>query len=880
MIERLRDVLASSGIALTPAELADVLWLALRLPTEGLTAAQNPVPHALQEGGGPADIPTPRSQEQHGFAADSDLFSYGGDGVPGTAGDLMRLPAERTLPGSLAIGSALRSLKRSTPDHSAKEIDDTSTVDLIAETGILDVVLQPMKGQWLDVSLVVDDGLSMKLWQETARELRILMEQTGVFRRVRAFGLDTRTPDAPVLRTAPFRPSGARVAPQSLCPADRRAVVLILSDVIGPGWHTSATQSLLSFCAERCPTAIVQPLPRRLWAGTRLNIELKTVSGPRAGSANKALRVDDPWLPPELGQFTGVPVPVVELHPSALAQWAKLVADGSSTPLHVIPVSSDRQNSPTSSSVSAPADLREHLAFFRRAASPEAFRLAGHLAAVRPLTLGLMRLVQRSVFGRSDPAPLAEVLLGGLMRQSPDPARPNVTHYDYRPGMRDLLMETVPSGDLLKTAQLVTDGLRLSQPAPRTFSAIRSDLSGSLRLPPGASAFALAAVPLLQHFGLTKRGPGSEGDLMEGNGQQLISEGPLESLTSRDEELQALVAARAWRAAVSRAEIVLEQLTARHGERSLPVFAGRRDLAEWIGLAGAPQSALRLLRQLRAELEDLLGPHDLRVLSIAVSAAHWAGTSGQPRDAAEQLTAILAAQEQALGPDDLECLSTRRRMSYWTGVIGKPEAALHLHLDLLRREERLLPHNDLITLNTRANVVSWTGRNGRPEEARELCAQLVQDVENTAPIDHPLRSITASELAHWTAEAGDPSTVVTQLTHLLPKLYEVMGVAHSYPYATRQRIAHWTGVLSDPQAALEQMRTLLVDIAAVLTAEHPVFLSSRVEYAHWTARTGYTAEARQLLENLLPEVSEILGPQAPEAVRARNLLDSLGDQVE
>jgi hypothetical protein len=76
------------------------------------------------------------------------------------------------------------------------------------------------------------------------------------------------------------------------------------------------------------------------------------------------------------------------------------------------------------------------------------------------------------------------------------------------------------------------------------------------------------------------------------------------------------------------------------------------------------------------------------------------------------------------------------------------------------------------------------------------------------------------------------------------------------------------------------MRTLLVDIAAVLTAEHPVFLSSRVEYAHWTARTGYTAEARQLLENLLPEVSEILGPQAPEAVRARNLLDSLGDQVE
>jgi hypothetical protein len=887
MIDTLHDALARAGIFLTPVELAEVLWLAMRLPETGLGPAEehesdSPAPHMT----GSADTATVSPLDGGGFAGGSDVFGPGGDGVPGTTGHLTRLPAERALPASLAIGRALRQLRRPTPAQGDEQIDDTSTVELIAETGVLDAVFLPKHEQWLDVSLVVDDGLSMRLWQDTASEMRAVLERTSAFRRIRTFGLDTRRPDGPVLRSAPFRPLSPRVDPQSLCSPDGRAAVLVMSDGIGAGWHTGAVQSLIRFYARRCPVAILQPLPRRLWDGTRIATELKVLSSPLPGTANIAFRVDDPWLPPELSEFAGIPVPVVELHPSALAQWARLVADGSRTSLRVTavsPESSPRYTHDVPSSAVHSADLRDHLALFRRAASPEAWRLAGHLAAIRPLTLELMRLVQRSVFGRSDPAPLAEVLLGGLMRQSPDPARHTVTHYDYRPGMRDLLLETVPSGDLLKTAEFVTDTLRLPQHATRTFPAVRSDLTGELQLPPGASAFAVTAEPLMTHFGLTARGPNGGhggGRSVEQDWQRPAADAPLGSLTDHDPELAALVSARDWRGAVSRAELVLEQLAASHGARSLPVFAGRRDLAEWIGLAGAPQSALRLLRELGSELEHVLGSEDLRVLSVAVSAAHWAGVSGRPREAVAQLTAILEAQEQALGPDDLECLSTRRRMSYWTGVIGKPAAALSRHLDLLSREERLLPHNDLIVLNTRANVVSWTGQMGRTEEARELCAQLVSDVESTAPEDHPLRAITASELAHWTAEAGDPVTGLIELKRILPRLYETLGASHSYPYATRQRIAHWTGVLGDPGAALEQMRTLLVDVSAVLTPEHPVFLGNRIEFAQWTAETGNAAEARELLHNLLPEVSEILGPEAPEAKRIKTLLDSLGDRVE
>ncbi|MFF5522795.1 SAV_2336 N-terminal domain-related protein [Streptomyces coeruleorubidus] len=892
IIERLHDVLTRAGVSLSPVELVDILWLAMRLPSDSRVGSEDPPDSAVPPrrldvftDDSPSAFPGRRT---HGAGGEgTDLFGYGGDGVPGTTGNLVNLPDRRALPAGLAIGRAVKRLGRPVNTEGSDEIDDARTVDLIAETGVLDVVLKPKHEKWLDVALVVDDGVSMRVWEETFRELRAVLDRAGAFRRVRAYGLDTRTPGGPVLHSVPFRPGSPRVTPKALCTADRRTAVLVMSDAVGERWHLGDVDPLLMHCAEHCPTAILQPLPRRLWAGIPLRPEPKVLSGRRPGAANTALVVEDPWLPLGLAAPTGIPVPVLEIHPRVLVEWAALVAIGTRTTLPVILAGRHSRRDRNTQGAAAPvrrggerADLRGRLQGFRRAASPEAFRLVGHLAAIHPLTLGLMRTVQRAVLGRCDPAVLAEVLLGGLLRQHRDPARPALACYDFRPGLRDLLLETVPSSELLATGRLVSEVLRAPASGARTFPALRSDLSGSLRLPPGAGAFAVTATPLMHHFGLVAEEPGpGVGPMAPAEGQPFPGDDtPMTSLTSQDLELSALVAAGDWHGAVSRGEVLLEELVRAHGAETIPVYAGRRDLAEWIGLAGAPQSAARLLRQLRTELEHLLGPDDLRVLGVARLAADWTGTAGRPRQAMQEMATLLETQERLLGPDNLDCLETRRLMSYWTAVAGLAEEAVSRHLELLSRQERLLGPDDLATLNTRANIVSWTGQSGRVLEAREMCERLLRDVERIAPPEHKLRPITEAELAHWTALAGEPATAVVRLEQALPGLYRALGPAHSYPYAVRQRIAHWTGVLGDPETALERMRNLLVDIAAVLPPEHPVFLSCRAEFALWTARTGDTAQARRLLENLLPEVSEIVGSEAPQTLHVKNLLDSLGDR--
>ncbi|MFC9328510.1 SAV_2336 N-terminal domain-related protein [Kitasatospora sp. NPDC057015] len=908
MIDRLRAALAPADIALTPAELLDVLWLAQRIPAAGLGVDQAPAdradPRPASATGRPATPGATRAPAHPPHPLD--LYAHTDAGSPGSAARVVRVRAERVLPEARGLARALRPLKRGTPSRHRWRLDEDATAELIAETGVLDLALRPHRERWLTAALVVDDGLSMELWRETAAALRGVLEGVGVFRTVRCYGLDSRREGRPVLRARPFSPGAPVVPPGSLCPPDGRGAILVLSDAIGAGWHAGRIAPLLAGWSQRCPTALLQPLPRRLWTGSALRAERTVLRAPRPGAANAELSAADPLLP-ELLPAPGLPVPVLDLQPAAVAAWAALVAGAAATlPTVLVPrgagsaAAHEARAAAGSPSGPRPADLAGRLAFFRQAASPEAYRLAGHLAAIRPLTLGLMRLVQRAVHGRIEPAALAEVLLGGLMRRSGPAGGNGPARYDFRPGLRELLLETVPAAELLATADLVGEALRDSPPGAATLSVLRPDLAGRAALAPGASPFAASAGPLLRHFALAGDGPangtrpgsdpwpdsGSGAEADSGSGAEASVGGPPEPdgaaapLTDQDDELGALVAAQDWRAAVERGEEVLDRLLRRYGPQDLRVLGGRRELADWIGRAGAPQTAFQLAREVCAELERRLGPADHRTLAAAATAARWAGGCGRPAEAVDRFRSVLGHQEPVLGPDHPDCLVTLGQVCYWTGELGDPDATLRGYLDLLARQQRVLGPDDLVTLNTRANVASWTGQSGRTEEAMQLSGELLRDLDRSAPRDHPLSAITAAEHAYWTAMCGDPAAALRSLVDLLPRLTEALGPAHSYPYATRRRIAHWTGLLGDPGAALEQTRVLLVEVSAVLTPEHPAFLGCRVEFAVWTARTGDRALAHRLVTDLLPELTAVLGPDHPETGLATELLAEVTEPAE
>ncbi|WP_432038060.1 SAV_2336 N-terminal domain-related protein [Streptomyces cucumeris] len=533
----LRAVLESSGVTLAREELLDALWLAARLPADGADA---PLRRALDRRAAADDPPedAPDSASADGGAAGAhrsadpppepvrlstgppsavpeDVRTAGLHAVPdgsdahgpphtGPSGALaLRVPEGKALRAELRIGRALRPLRQHRPSVARHEVDIDATVTALAETGLPDVALRPARERWLDLALVIDDGISMLLWQRLATEIHAMTERLGAFRLVRTYGLSAPDPTAPPrLSARPFDPAAAPMPPRALADPSGQTLVLVLSDGMGPAWRDGRKHEAVRRWARCGPTAILHALPHRMWDGSGIRAHRWRVTTRRSGAPNTTWRVSDPVLPAGIAAFDDVPVPVIEPEPGAMATWARLVASpGGSALLPLL-----GRPEPAPHRAAATADGLGSVQHFRDAASPEAYRLAAHLAAVAPVSVPVMRLVQAAVPWRADTAHLAEVFLGGLLRPAETgpwagllPPRHRV--FDFPEATRAALLDAVPTAELIATGRHI--GRTLSDLAGRSpdFPAWLAHPSGPDVLPPGARAFAEVGPRLAARFG-------------------------------------------------------------------------------------------------------------------------------------------------------------------------------------------------------------------------------------------------------------------------------------------------------------------------------------------------------------------------------------------
>ncbi|MFE0274187.1 SAV_2336 N-terminal domain-related protein [Streptomyces sp. NPDC058992] len=506
MWRELRRVFGDGGIELAHEELLDALWLAKRLPPGGssalgaaaaCSAPQPPVTPPDDSGNGvPGGAAHSRGTSPAGPPEAGPAVSPGAGGgprpgrpagpPPGTglhgAPDArntrpggpapstpvaprpavpVRAPEARALASAeLRLGRALRPLKQLRPDGRAHELDEPATVAAMAETGLPDVVLRPARTRWLDLALVVDDGVSMLLWQRLAAETRRLLERSGAFRDVRVYSLDSRSPGAPALGHRPFAEDPAPFPLTAVADPCGHTLLLVVSDGVGPAWRDGRMHRALERAAALGPTAVLHALPHRLWDGSGIRAEPWRVTTLRRGAANRTWRVTDPVLPPELAPYTGVPVPVLAPDPDSVGAWARLV--GSSGTSVVLPLLAPR--APARAYAATRTGGGDGLLRFRNASSPQAYRLAAHLAAVAPVSVPVMRLVQDALGPDVDTGHLAEVFLGGLMRGADGPERdllPQHRGFDFAEDTRRILLDTVPPSELVRTTRAVT--LRMAE---------------------------------------------------------------------------------------------------------------------------------------------------------------------------------------------------------------------------------------------------------------------------------------------------------------------------------------------------------------------------------------------------------------------------------
>ncbi|QXJ24503.1 hypothetical protein AGRA3207_005838 [Actinomadura graeca] len=538
-IDRLRDVLGAVGPRAPDAlEMSELLWLACHLPTTGGEPERTgpaPVPPAAEPADaaspppvpatpGPAPVPRPRAALHPRPARGAATAGGTAGGAAGGAVEVL-VPTAPMLADPLGVQRALRPLKRRVPSRHRLELDEDATAARIADarmTGALNTgahsvgarrwtpVLVPAPERWLTLTLVVDGGPTMRLWQPLARELAEALVRQGAFRDVHVGHLDV-TGRVSSAAGAPPRDPG------TLLDGSGRHAVLVLSDCSGPHWWDGRAARAVRRWAQAGPAAIVQPLPERLWRRTAAPASPGLAVLPRPGAANADLR----FTPYDGAPPPGVPVPVLEVAPHWFAAWAHLVSGAGPQPAAVTTLPS---RTPGGVPVLRERELpvAERVRRFLSTASAEAAELAAHVAVSDP-SLPVMRLIQHRVLGGSGPGRLAEVLLSGLLRPA------GGVRYAFVPGAREALLDTLPRPEAQHTRHVLeavsAEIERRAGTAAETFRALLPADGGPVRLAADTDHFALVTAETGATLAPASSGPPHLLDLYGRQVDDLIGQG-------------------------------------------------------------------------------------------------------------------------------------------------------------------------------------------------------------------------------------------------------------------------------------------------------------------------------------------------------------------
>ncbi|MGB3637788.1 MAG: formylglycine-generating enzyme family protein, partial [Rivularia sp. (in: cyanobacteria)] len=362
-----------------------------------------------------------------------------------------------------------RPLMRKVSSRTKKILDQEETVTQFAENRILIPVFKPEPERWLDLALVVEKSASIVIWQEIIAEFQKLIEFSGAFRSVSTWSLEDETGE---IKLFPQQNKSAnkqrfRSPKELLDPAGRR-LILLVSDCTSDIWYRDNIYKILKLWSNSGLLAIAQLFPEKLWTRTAMGFGYQVLlNALEPGVPNKKLTVEGLPVWEEVDVNKGITLPVITLDPDSVNQWSRVVVGVGSTQTAGIFFESEKIPQPSETSSKDTSNPNNKLSAkdlvnrFRATASPTARRLAGLMATV-PVSLPVVHLIQQTLLKESMQVHVAEVFMSGILkpqlprdnantviaRQGSNPKHLASPNYDFVEGVRDLLIESVPTPDV------------------------------------------------------------------------------------------------------------------------------------------------------------------------------------------------------------------------------------------------------------------------------------------------------------------------------------------------------------------------------------------------------------------------------------------------
>jgi hypothetical protein len=492
-----RSALAT-GQDLDPVSIAEALWLAAHAPPPATPPKGSD--HSPPETPGPAIDPSsgrrgpsvPARRRQAGTRAAKPVA---------VAGRLVQVRYPRPAAEQLDMLRSLRPFKRRWTRGRRHELDIDATVQAYARTSKLIPQFRAAPERWFEADVVIDDSPSMALWAAATARLGTLLGQLGAFRTVRTWRISV-TGAAPELSNKGGQPSGTG----QLRSPDGRRLIIIVSDGSASGWFRAEAWQLVRSWAESTPTALISPLPTRLWSRTGLGLPAVRVGPGAPGSPNRLLRYSLP-VTLRLGADSHpdwLPVPASTLTAHMLGRWARTVMKGDPRGCDALLVPASRL-APEGEQDDADTEDRSDTTgaqlvdAFCRTASPAATRLAVLCAPFSAVNLPLLELLARELVDEASQGDLAEVIVGGLFYPAAGPPGRRTAHaaLQFRPGVRERLREILPETEAWRVYKAISSHIVNGSGLTNTFTTGFPDPDDGVALPDALRPFSVASLEVL-----------------------------------------------------------------------------------------------------------------------------------------------------------------------------------------------------------------------------------------------------------------------------------------------------------------------------------------------------------------------------------------------
>ncbi|MFJ4152742.1 SAV_2336 N-terminal domain-related protein [Streptomyces galbus] len=433
------------------------------------------------------------------------------------------------LPDALALGRALRPLRQPWPHGVHRQLDVDATVEHYARTGMLVPRLAPAPEPWLEAVVVVDRGTAMAVWDDTVRALASTLRALAAFRDVRVWNLE-HPPGSPAVlhdhqgRARPMDPETAHHTQPA------RRLLLVVSDCAAPAWRHDALWRTVHTWGHTAPVALVNPLPRRLWRRSGLDLPHTIASAPVPAAPGRLLSYGRPRLLRDTQDARPwQALPVLEFDPASIGAWARTLmrtdpsgCDAVLVPATGRPPSRPRRLSPSTGPTtvtgaptwSGPASgeivrpgpapgatrIRTLAEAFTDDLESPAVRLAIAVSPLGSFTLPVLDVLRERLIPDASSADIAEFLTAGLLTvtraESADPV------YHLHPAAADHLTGLLTRDRLWDTHFALSDHLADRIQAPHGIPVVLHDPRAEGTLPTGIRPIAHAAAATARLLGV------------------------------------------------------------------------------------------------------------------------------------------------------------------------------------------------------------------------------------------------------------------------------------------------------------------------------------------------------------------------------------------